>query len=473
MYNDKLHFHFIGIGGSGMSGIAEVLVTQGFKVSGTDIKLGDTCKRLSELGVLIKEGHDSKNLPETASLVVYSSAVKQDNPEIQEAKKRKIPIIQRAEVLAELMRLKKYGISVAGSHGKTTTTSFIGEILEFGGLDPTVIIGGKVKTFGTGGKVGQGDYLVAESDESDRSFLMLKPTITIVTNIDKEHLSAYKSFDELIESFATFAYSVPFYGLAIFCTDCPYVKQLSENYGKRKLTYGFNDDGVDITAKNIIQNKNTTSFDVIYKGEFLFNTSINLPGRHFILNSLAAIGVGMELDIKPDVIALALSKFGGVSRRIEILSEKNDVTVINDYGHHPTEIKATLKAIKEGWKNSKVADESASDSKNEKSCRGNIKVIFQPHRYTRTRDSFEDFLTSFDDADEVFVVPIYNASEEPIEGVSSEILAKKMQHPNCRYLSSLSEIYSVVKDNLRKGDIVVFQGAGSIGNEAVCFANKI
>lgn len=434
-----------------MSGIAEVLLNLGYKVSGSDQKINDVCKRLQTLGAKIHQGHDKLNLDEGASLLVYSSAVHSENPELVEARRRKIPVIPRAEVLAELMRLK-FSISVAGSHGKTTTTSFIGQICEKAGLDPTVIIGGKVKSFGSGGKLGKGEYLVAESDESDRSFLLLRPSIAIITNIDREHLNAYKSFDELIESFRSFANSVPFYGLSVFCIDDPIVKLISSNFGKRQVTYGFAKEA-DFSAINIQQIKNSTFFDVVNKEEIICSINLKMPGQHFILNSLAAVAVGVELGISPKVIAAALSEFEGVSRRIEILTENNGKTVITDYGHHPTEIRATLRAIREGW---------GTDCK--------IRTIFQPHRYTRTRDCFEDFVRSFQSADEVIVLPIYAASEKEIEGITSEILVSKLDHKNAKFFEDSKKALSYLKESSAKNDIFVFQGAGSIGSEAERFA---
>lgn len=446
MYNTNLHFHFIGIGGSGMSGLAEILLQDGFKVSGSDLKLGSACQRLESLGAVIFEGHKADNVPSEASLVVYSSAVRSDNPEIIEAKERQIPVIRRAEVLAELMRLK-FGVGVAGSHGKTTTTSMTAAILERAGLDPTVIIGGQVKSLGSGGKLGQGDFLVAETDESDRSFLLLKPSLAVVTNIDAEHLTAYESLADLENSFDQFVRSVPFYGLAVLCVDDTRVRDLAQRYHGRKVTYGLSADA-QMRAQNIEHNRHCTSFDVVKNGEKIMRIDLPMLGQHMVVNCLAAISIGLELNVSTEIIQEALANFSGVKRRLEVIGEPNGVTVMSDYGHHPAEIKATLSAIRLGWG---------------KALR-KFHVIFQPHRYSRTRDCFVEFLTAFSDCDNLVVTEIYAASEDPISGISGESLTEAISHRSKTFVKELSEALSTVSVELQPGDVVLCLGAGSVGN---------
>jgi UDP-N-acetylmuramate--alanine ligase len=446
MYNTKLYFHFVGIGGVGMSGIAEILIDLGFRISGSDLKCGDSCKRLQRLGALIKEGHAAQNLPEDCSLVVYSSAVQQDNPELVEAKRRGLPIVRRAEVLAELMRLK-YGVAVAGSHGKTSTTEMVGNVLEEGELDPTVIIGGRVKSKGTGSRFGHGNYLVAESDESDRSFLLLKPTIAIVTNIDAEHLTAYQSISDLEQSFAQFVNATPFYGLAILCIDDQRVRSLAVNYEGRKVCYGFSLDA-DLRAENIEFDKWSTSYDVIFHSEKIAHVKLHLPGKHFVLNSLAAFATGLEFGVPVQKIVTALEKVQGVQRRLEKIGVESGVTVISDYAHHPTEIKASLKALREGW---------GSDVRK-------IHVVFEPHRYSRLRDCFIEFIDAFTDCDRLIVTDVYAAGEEPLEGVSAESLCSAISRPLQRhYIPHFQGVMPVLKEDLSAGDIVVCMGAGAVG----------
>ncbi len=431
-----------------MSGLAEILLSLGFAVSGSDAKLSATCKRLERLGAVVHEGHDARHLSPDASLVVYSSAVRADNPEMEEAARRNLPIIRRAEVLAELMRLK-FGVGVAGSHGKTTTTSMVAAILERGGLDPTVVIGGQVKALGTGGRVGKSEYLVAETDESDRSFLLLKPTVAIVTNIDAEHLSAYSSLADLEQSFYTFVSAVPFYGLAILCVDDRRVRDLYNRYTGRKLSFGFSPDA-QIRAANLEHEFQKVSFDVFRGPEKLFRARIGIPGRHMVSNALAAIGVGLEFGISHVHIVEALDAFAGVGRRTEIVAEQQGITFINDYAHHPTEIKATLSAIKEGWKSSLRK----------------LHVVFQPHRYSRTKDCFVDFLNAFEHADNVLMTPIYAASEDPIEGITAESLLASITHTSKHFVSSLDEVAARLLPDLQAGDVVACLGAGSIGSLA-------
>jgi UDP-N-acetylmuramate--alanine ligase len=446
MYNPGLHFHFIGIGGSGMSGLAEILLTSGFKVSGSDVKASDVSRRLEQLGAQVCIGHAASNIPQSASLVVYSSAITGTNPEIREAKKRKLPIVRRAEVLAELMRLK-YGVGVAGSHGKTTTTSMCSVILDAAHLDPTVVIGGQVKALGTGGRLGKGDFLVAETDESDRSFLLLKPTVAIVTNIDDEHMNAYRSRRDLEESFNRFVQSVPFYGLAILCVDDPVVRQIASRLKRRVLTYGFSLDA-DLQAVNIEATPQGMYFDVVRKGEQLGRFSLPMWGRHLVQNSLAAIGVGLEFTVNIDTIRSALSTFGGVKRRLEVVGEASGVTVMTDYGHHPTEIRATLRAIREC---------RASES-------GRVFTVFQPHRYSRTQQSWNEFLSVFSETDHLVITDIYAASEKPIEGITSEAFFEAVVHPAKEFVPNVEDSVAALIPQLRAGDFVLCLGAGSVGS---------
>lgn len=429
-----------------MSGIAEILINLGFKVSGSDLRLGEACERLRGLGAQIFCGHASSNVPESASLVVYSSAVRLDNVELLEAKTRGIPVIRRAEVLAELMRLK-YGVAVAGSHGKTTTTSMVAEIMEAGRFDPTVIIGGQVRSRGTGSRLGRGDFLVAETDESDRSFLLLKPTIAIVTNIDAEHLNAYASLSELEESFERFVSAVPFYGLAILCCDDRRVRDLAARYPGRKILYGLSPDA-DLSAREIRLEHMRSHFEVWRNDCKLAEVALPLPGRHMAVNALGAIAVGLELGISPDIISAALSQFSGVKRRSEIVGEVGGVCVVSDYGHHPTEIKATLRALREGWAGQP----------------GRLHVVFQPHRFTRVRDCFVDFLDAFHDCDNLVATEIYSASEEPIEGVTGRSLFEALSHSHKEFIPAIEEVTAFLVPKLEAGDMVVCCGAGSIGS---------
>lgn len=445
MYNPKLHFHFSGIGGSGMSGLAEILLNLGFKVSGSDLKTSATTERLERLGAQICQGHAASNLSDSASLVVYSSAVSANNPELVEARRRGLPVIRRAEVLAELMRLK-YGVAVAGSHGKTTTTSLIAAVLEAGKIDPTVVIGGQVKAIGSGGKLGRGEFLVAETDESDRSFLLLKPSIAIVTNIDAEHLSAYSSQADLDSSFESFVASVPFYGLAVLCADDHKVLDIAKRHSGRKVTYGLS-PLADIRADSIRCEPGVTYFKVYRHNEFLLEIGLPMFGRHIAVNSLAAVAVGLELGIAPETIKLALESFSGVSRRLEVVGQSRGVTVMNDYGHHPTEVRATLAAVRAGF--------------GEQLKR--FTVIFQPHRYSRTRDCFVDFLDAFADCDEVLMLPIYAASETPIEGIDSLKLCEAITKTSCTHLAGLDEAVEAALQRAQPHSVILCLGAGSVG----------
>jgi UDP-N-acetylmuramate--alanine ligase len=447
MYNRKLHFHFTGICGSGMSGIAEVLLNLGFRVSGSDLSTtGPVAERLKSLGAVISAGHARANVAKDASLVVYSSAVSLENPELVEARDRGLPVVRRAEVLAELMRLR-FGIAVAGSHGKTTTTSMTAVMLEAGGLDPTVIVGGQIRSMATGARLGKSDFLVAETDESDRSFLLLKPTIAIVTNIDAEHLNAYSSLQDLEDSFANFIAAVPFYGLAILCIDDPKVRDLFSRFKGRKISYGLAPDA-QVRTSDVKVHNGTTSFVIHHPGLPSFPVTLNMPGIHLAQNATAAITAALELGVKVETIQAALKSFKGVKRRIEVIGEKRGITVINDYAHHPTEIRATLAAIRAGW----------DFSKGQK-----LHVCFQPHRYTRTRDCFIEFLKAFGDADSLCLSEIYAASEAPIEGVSGQALFDAIHHPEKHFEIKCDDHLGYLKRTAKPGDVIACLGAGSIG----------
>ncbi len=429
-----------------MSGLAEILLTSGFQVSGSDLKNSDVMRRLEKLGAKVFIGHAATHVPPTASLVVFSSAVSGSNPEVREAKRRKIPVVRRAEVLAELMRLK-YGVGVAGSHGKTTTTSMCGAILDAAELDPTVVIGGQVKALGTGARLGRGEYLVAETDESDRSFLLLKPTVAVVTNIDNEHMSAYRSRQDLEASFRQFVESVPFYGLAILCVDDPTVRLMAAECKRRVLTYGFSTDA-DLYASNVCAARDGMRFEVMYRGAHLGSFVLPMLGRHLVQNCLAAIAVGLEFGISIEVIRQALSSFGGVKRRLEIVGEADGVTVMSDYGHHPTEIRATLRAVRE--------------------CLGSsitrLVVLFQPHRYSRTKDCWQEYLTCFKDADHLVLTDVYAASEIPIEGITGEALSRAVEHSSVEFIPAIDDAPARLNPTLGRGDLLLCLGAGSVGS---------
>jgi UDP-N-acetylmuramate--alanine ligase len=439
MFRENQKIHFVGIGGSGMSGIAEVLINLGHKVSGSDLKKTDITEHLKSIGAIIYIGHKEKNIKDV-NVVVISTAVSKDNPEVVAALKKKIPVIARVEMLAELARLK-YAITIAGTHGKTTTTSLTSLVLDEGGFDPTIVIGGRLKNLKTSARLGKGDFIVAEADESDGSFLKLFPVITVVTNIDSDHLDYYGSMKNLKDAFIKHINSVPFYGTAVICLDNKIIKEIIPKINRKYITYGFTGNP-DIKASNVKVQKECTSFDVIYKGKNIGNVCIKIPGRHNILNSLAAIGVGLKLDIPFSLTTKAINKFSGVGRRIEIKGEKNGVLVIDDYGHHPTEVVATTKAIKSFWPKRRLI------------------VLFQPHRYTRTQNLFEEFGKSFTDADVIKILDIYPAGEKPIKGVSSNLILKslKKNKSNADHFSDLTTLSSM----LSEGDIVLTLGAGDV-----------
>src|SRR5215831_6267368 len=416
--------HFVGIGGIGMSGIAEVLLTLGFKVSGSDLKHSAVTQRLSELGALISEGHRAENIT-GAEVVVTSSAISRDNPEITAAHAQHIPVIPRAEMLAELMRLK-YGIAIAGMHGKTTTTSMVAAVLAAGGLDPTVVVGGRVDAMGSNARLGKSQYLVAEADESDRSFLKLSPILAVVTNIDREHMDCYRDMADVEQAFLDFIDRVPFYGMAVLCHDDERLRNMLPRLARRATTYGVHEDA-DFRvgpARGRCTAKHYAHFSVEYRGKSLGDFHLRVPGNHNVLNATAAVAVGVGLDIEPDRIREALENFRGVDRRFQLRGRAAEVSVIDDYGHHPTEIRATLAAARHcGFKR--------------------VHVVFQPHRFTRTRDLLEQFGASFIDADTVLVLDIYAASEAPIPGITGERVAQAVQAAGgkqaARYVSSFDE----------------------------------
>jgi UDP-N-acetylmuramate--alanine ligase len=444
MLQKKHRIHFVGIGGIGMSGIAEVLLNLGYVVSGSDLYESDATRRLRSLGAQVFVGHEEENLSAHPSVVVISTAVKYSNPEVLEARRRQIPVVPRAEMLAELMRMK-YGVAVAGSHGKTTTTSMIAAVLSSAGLDPTMVIGGRVRMLGSNAKMGQGEILVAEADESDGSFLLLSPTIAVVTNIDREHMDFHQTMERLNESFLDFINKIPFYGLAVLCLDNAQVRALLPKVRKRFATYGLSSDA-DFSAQNLQMKPAGVEFAVLHHGKPLGNLRLHLPGRHSATNALAAVTIGYELEIPFSLIAEALDGFTGIHRRFEIKGEPQGILVIDDYGHHPAEIEATIGAIRDSWKRS-------------------LTVIFQPHRFSRTRDLFDEFLTAFEGVDRLVLTDIYAAGEDPIPGVASEALyqaLKRKGHMEVELIADKNQIVEQVAKKLNPGDVVLTLGAGDI-----------
>ncbi len=446
MFGKKVkHIYFVGIGGIGMSGIAELLLNLGYRVSGSDLKDGPATLRLRSLGARINIGHDGANINKELDVLVFSSAVSGNNPEILAARKYLIPVIPRGEMLAELMRLK-HGIAISGTHGKTTTTSMVATVLAYAELDPTAVIGGRLASFGSNARLGSGEYLVAEADESDGSFLHLSPVITVVTTIDAEHLDHYHSLERLRESFLQFINKVPFYGSAILCRDDENIQKILPKVHKRYLTYGLTHQA-DLVAENLLHQQNTSRATICYKQQKLGYLKLPIPGTHNIYNALAAIGVGLELGIEYKVIQRALADFTGVDRRFQKVGEVGHILIVDDYGHHPTEIKATLRAAKQGWGRRCVA-------------------LFQPHRYTRTQLLLEDFWGAFQDADVLLITNIYAASEEPIPGVTAEAIVEGVRrsgHPCVEYIPELKDMIPRTLELLEPGDMVITLGAGTIG----------
>jgi UDP-N-acetylmuramate--alanine ligase len=439
------HIHFVGIGGIGMSGIAELLINLGYEVSGSDLKDSPMTRRLSSLNGVVSIGHKGEQV-EGADVVVYSSAVAEENLEIQEAKKRSIPVIPRAEMLAELMRLK-YGVAIAGAHGKTTTTSMVASILTSGHLDPTVVIGGRLDIWGgSNAKLGQGDILVAEADESDGSFLALSPAIAVVTNIDHEHMDHYGEMEIIRETFIRFINNIPFYGTAILCLDNEEIQGIIPSLKKRFLTYGMTSQA-DLKGRDLEKGRLDVSFEALYQNSSLGRIVVGIPGEHNMLNALAAIAVGLELDLDIGLIKKGLKNLGGLARRFQVKGEKRDILVLDDYGHHPTEITATLKTAKECWPDRRLI------------------VVFQPHRYTRTEALFDRFVISFNEADVLIVTPIYSAGEIAIDGVTAEWLSegiKEHGHKDVIFSPTQEDALSTLLSILRPGDLTITLGAGDI-----------
>jgi UDP-N-acetylmuramate--alanine ligase len=445
MFATSQHAHFIGIGGIGMSGIAEILLNLGMEVSGSDLRRGPVTDRLARLGATIYEGHDAANIA-GATVVVTSSAVSAVNPEVVEAHARKIPVIQRAEMLAELMRLK-YGIAIAGMHGKTTTTSMVASVLAAGGLDPTVVVGGRVDALGSNAKLGSSQYLVAEADESDRSFLKLSPILAVVTNLDREHMDCYRDMADVEQAFLTFIDKLPFYGAVTACVDNPLLAAILPRAQRRVFTYGVASEAdyrlefLSAVVGSFARFKVTTSLGPL--GPF----ELHVPGRHNVLNATAAVAIAHQLGMDAEKIALGLSHFRGVDRRFQYRGKARGVTVVDDYGHHPTEIRATLAAAREcGYRQ--------------------IHVVFQPHRFSRTLDLMDKFVDAFADADTVIVLPIYAASEEPIPGVTAERLAAKIEGPQVQFAPDFPTAVAAVAAQASKDDLILTLGAGSVSQLA-------
>lgn len=436
--------HFIGIGGIGMSGIAEILLTMGYTVSGSDLRRSPITDRLVGLGARIVEGHSASNAT-ACDVVVTSSAVNSSNPEVLEARSRKVPVIQRAEMLAELMRLK-YGIAVAGMHGKTTTTSMIAAVLAGGGLDPTVVVGGRVDALGSNARLGNSKYLVVEADESDRSFLKLSPVLGVVTNLDREHMDCYSDMVDVESAFLEFMDRMPFYGATTACLDNNLLRTILPRVRRRLYTYGEHADADFCVRMLPTSEMSRSNFSVSFGGADLGAFRLHVPGKHNVLNATAAIAVGVQLGLAPEQIAIGLDSFRGVDRRFQIRGVVGGVTVIDDYGHHPTEIVATLRAAREcGYRR--------------------LHVIFQPHRYTRTRDLWSEFTHSFTDADSIQVMDIYAASEEPIDGVTGEALAEAARFAGSQTVEHAGTMHEAVERSVgraREGDAILTLGAGSV-----------
>lgn len=444
MYRKRYHIHFVGVGGIGMSGIAELLLNLGYRVSGSDLRRSDLTERLAALGGAIFLGHDARQI-EGADVVVVSSAVRGDNPEVQAAHRAGIPVIPRAEMLAELMRLK-YSIAVAGAHGKTTTTSIIAALLAAGGLDPTVVVGGKIMGVGTNAVLGRGDFIVAEADESDGSFLRYAPAIAVVTNIDREHLDYYRDLAAVQEAFLSFLDRIPFYGLAVLCLDDPPTQDLIPRIQKRFVTYGMNRQA-DFQIGEVAFEGRSGRFTLSLRGRPLGAFRINLPGIHNVYNAAAGIAVASELEIPLDDVRGALERLPGVQRRMEVRGEFRGAILVDDYGHHPTEIKMTLQALRACWPERRLV------------------VVFQPHRYTRTRALFDDFARAFYQSDRLIVLPIYGAGEAPLEGVSAEALCRAIVdhgHKQARFLPGIAAAAAELRESLTPRDLLLTLGAGDV-----------
>jgi len=448
----SLRIHFIGIGGIGMSGIAEILLTMGYTVSGSDLRRSAATDRLVGMGARVFEGHAAANAA-GSDVVVTSSAVSLTNPEVLEARSRKVPVIQRAEMLAELMRLK-YGIAVAGMHGKTTTTSMVASVLAAGGLDPTVVVGGRVNALGSNARLGNSQYLVAEADESDRSFLKLSPVLAVVTNLDREHMDCYRDMADVETAFVEFMDRVPFYGASVACVDNPLLRAVLPRVRRRLFTYGESADA-DFRVRVLERDGvGLARFEVNYGGVPMGPFTLHVPGRHNVLNAAAAVAIGVQLGVAPEQIVAGLDGFRGVDRRFQVKGTVRGVTVVDDYGHHPTEIVATLEAARDcGY--------------------GRVLVLFQPHRYTRTRDLMDEFIASFGDADRVEVLDIYAASEEPIAGVTAKALVESIGRAEVEYAASVEEGIEALVREAREGDVILTLGAGNVSQASGAILERL
>jgi len=445
MFSSIRKLHFVGIGGIGMSGIAEILVDQGFTVTGSDRAANENTERLQALGVTVAIGHAAANVAADVDALVYSSAVGSDNPEVAEAQRRKIPVIRRAEMLAEVMRLK-YGIGIAGTHGKTTTTSMVSLVLMEGGIDPTVIVGGRLRGLaGSNARLGKGEFIVVEADEFDRSFLSITPTIAVLTTLETDHLDCYRDLDDIKSAFIQFAGKVPFYGFVVLCLDEPALQEIMPKIKKKIVTYGLNGQA-DLQAVNIVHRENRTTFTVVRDGADLGEIALQIPGVHNVQNALAAVSVGLELGVSFAQVKAGIGKFTGVFRRWEVKAELEGITVVDDYAHHPTEIRATLAGAKAGW-------------------RRRVVCVFQPHLYSRTRDFYDEFGRAFFNADVLVVTDVYPAREEPIQGVTGELIAsaaKEYGHKQVHYVPDKKDVPGYLMTLARPGDIVITMGAGDI-----------
>jgi UDP-N-acetylmuramate--alanine ligase len=445
MFSSIRKLHFVGIGGIGMSGIAEILSAEGFAVTGSDRAASENTERLQSLGISVLIGHDAGNLTPDVDALVYSSAVGTDNPELAEAHRRKIPVIRRAEMLAEVMRLK-YGIGIAGTHGKTTTTSMVSLVLMEGGIDPTVIVGGRLRGLaGSNARLGKGEFIVVEADEFDRSFLSITPTIAVLTTLETDHLDCYRDLDDIKSAFIQFAGKVPFYGFVVLCLDEPALQDIMPKIKKKIVTYGLNGQA-DLQAVDILHRQNMTKFTVLRDGKELGEMELQIPGDHNVQNALAATAVGLELQVPFSKVKAGIEKFTGVFRRWEVKAELDGITVIDDYAHHPTEIRATLAGAKAGWRRRTVC-------------------VFQPHLYSRTRDFYDEFGRAFFNADVLIVTDVYPAREEPIQGVTGELVAnaaKEFGHKQVHYVPEKKDVPGYLMTITRPGDMVITMGAGDI-----------
>lgn len=450
--------HFVGIGGAGMGGIAEVLLNEGYNITGSDIGENQVVKRLTALGAKVTIGHHENNV-DNASVIVVSTAIDSENPELVAANEKRIPVVRRAEMLAELMRFR-HGIAIAGTHGKTTTTSLIASIFAQANLDPTFVIGGLLNSAGTNARLGSSRYLIAEADESDASFLHLQPMVAVITNIDEDHMETYQGdFEKLKDTYIEFLHNLPFYGLAVVCIDNPIVREILPRISRQVITYGFSQDA-DVRASNYQQAAGMSSFVVEREGSAPLTLSVNLPGEHNVLNALAGVAVAIDEGVEDKAIQQALQGFAGIGRRFEKLTtlstEHGEMTLIDDYGHHPTEVKATIDAMRNGWPDKKLA------------------MVFQPHRYSRTRDLYEDFVEVLSEADYLFLLDVYAAGEAPIANADSKSLARSIRQRGQVepiYVSDSSQLAELMAANLRDGDMVITQGAGNIGAIARSLAN--